>query len=152
MSIIEKLNEEKEQNRLLEKQMAGMHTEFIKKKRERFDFADVTHWIALNQKEEDFLILCDKFTKWHNATKAEDPRRVELIDLLQTVWRLQSYCVNIETIIQASVAEYVTSEKRNLELVSQKNRMELEYQLKERNYKKKIDELEKQIEWLNNNS
>lgn len=152
MITMQDLNKEKEQNKVLEKQLAGLHIEFIRKKRERFDFADTAHWIALSKKEEDFLMLCDKFTKWHNATKAEDPRRVELLDLLQSVWRLQSYCVNIETVIQASVAEYVTTEKRNIELASDKRKKELEYQLMENKYQKKIDELEKQIEWLNNNS
>lgn len=149
---IEDLNKEREENRLLEQQQIGLFTKFVRQKRERFDFADTTHWIALNKKEEDFLILCDTFTKWHNAINLEDKRRNELLDLIQTVWRLQSYCINIETIIQSSVAEYVTSEKRNLELVTENRRKELEFILTEKKYLSKIEELGKEIEFITKKS
>lgn len=149
---IESLNKDRESSRLLEKQQEGLLIKFIKQKRERFDFADTLHWIALNKKEEDFLVLCDTFTKWHNGIDVGDKRRNELLELLQTVWRLQAYCVNIETVIQSSVAEYSSSEKRNLELVSENRKKELEFKLLENKYLNKIKQLEAEIEFTSKNS
>lgn len=145
------IQQQKEENNFIESQQKKLVMGFIKQQRERFDFADTMHWIALTKKEEDFLVLCDSFTKWILQLKANDKRKEELTELLQSVWRLQSYCVNIETIIQTSVSNYISIEKRNKDLVSEKKTLELKNLQKEKLYQQKIEELEKEIEFISNN-
>jgi len=146
------LQNQKEQNKILEMKQSNLYFEFLKKQRQRFDFADTSHWIALNKKEEDFLILCDTFTKWILALKDGDKRGKELTELLQSVWRLQAYCVNLETITQASVSEYTTTEKRNLQLVSEKRLLELEIiQLKSK-HEQEVKSLKSEIEFTQKTS
>ena len=146
------LQKQKEQNKLLEKKQSVLYFEFLKKQRQRFDFADTSQWIALNKKEEDFLVLCDTFTKWITALKDGDKRRDELTELIQSVWRLQGYCVNLETITQAAVSEYSTTEKRNLQLVSEKRLLELEIQQLKIQHGETVKSLKAEIEYTQKTS
>lgn len=145
------IEEQLEMAKQLELKQANLHLEYIKKKRERFDFADTAQWIALNQKEQDFLFLGDAFTKWATALKDGDKRKDEIILLLQSVWRLQSYCMNLETISQSAVAEYIATEKRNSQLLSEKKKLELEIIQLQNKHQKEKESLEKEIEFLQKN-
>jgi len=146
------IQSQKEKNKILEMKQSNLHFEFLKKQRQRFDFADTSHWIALNKKEEDFLFLCDAFTKWITALKDGDKRRDELTELIQSVWRLQGYCVNLETITQAAVSDYITTEKRNLQLVSEKRLLELEIQQLKIQHEQAIKSLKAEIEFTQKTS
>lgn len=145
------IEEQKEKLNQLEIKQANLHLEYLKKRRSQFDFADTSQWIALNRKEEDLLLLGDAFTRWSSALKDGDTRKDELILLLQSVWRLQAYCTNLETIIQSAVMEYVTKEKRNSELLSEKRRLELEIEKLKKNHQKEKQSLEEEIKFISKN-
>ena len=141
------IEEQKEKLNQLEIKQANLHLEYLKKRRSQFDFADTSQWIALNRKEEDLLLLGDAFTRWSSALKDGDTRKDELILLLQSVWRLQAYCTNLETITQSAVMEYVTKEKRNSELLSEK----LEIEKLKKKHQKEKQSLEEEIKFISKN-
>ena len=97
------------------------------------------------------MLLGDAFTRWSSALKDGDKRKDELILLLQSVWRLQAYCTNLETITQSAVMEYVTKEKRNSELLSEKRRLELEIEMLKKNHQKEKQSLEEEIKFISKN-
>ena len=137
---------QRENQKLIEQNQAKMHIKFLKQQRQQFDFADTHQWIAFAKKEEDFLFLCEAFTKWISGIKDGDKRKDELTVLLQGLWRLQSYCGNLETICQDAVAQYTMTEKRNLELVGEKRKVELEMRMQKISYESRILALEENIE------
>lgn len=145
---LKELNEKKESNKLLEISQSKLMFDFLKKKHKRFEFADISQRLAFEKKGEDFLFLGEALTRWHNNSKKEEQQK-ELLGLVQSLWRIDAYCQNIEIIVQQSVAEYVTVEKRNSELVSEKRFLELQIiQLKSK-YEIEIKSLKSEIEFLN---
>lgn len=144
-----KIQEEQEKNRQLEIKQNSVLVAFLKKKRERLDYADTAQWIAQNQNETDLLLLADSFTEWIGKLKSDDKRKKEFESLLYGIWRISSYCVNLETTCKSAVSMYVTTEKRNNELVSEKRTLEYKLSILNKELEDEIKRLKKEIEFIN---
>ena len=140
------LQEQKEANKNLEMAQSKMMFQFLKQKHERFEFADISQKLACDKKGEDLLFLGHALTKWHNKS-TKDEQKKELLGLVQCLWRVDIYCQNIETVVQQAVSEHVTTERRNIELVREKRKLEIEIIQLNSKYGKEISELKKTIEF-----
>lgn len=134
-----------------EKSQAKWHTEYLKQQRKYFEYADTTQYLLEQQKEDDLLLLQDAFVGWLGKLKSEDPRSKEFNLLLRSIWRIQSYCGNLETICRASVVRLVQSEKTVERLESEKRLLELEMKQMTAKYQSEKNSFEKQIEFLTKN-
>lgn len=134
-----------------ELRLANYHLEYLKNQRKYFEYADTSQFLLEQQKDNDLLLLQDAFTNWIQKIKKGDTRASELTLLLQSIWRLQSYCGNLETICRASVSSIVDSNKKIERLESEKRILEL--QIIQINSKHEIakNKLEKEIEFTAKN-
>ena len=131
---------------------AKWHTEYLKQQRKYFEYADSAQYLLESQKEDDLLLLQEAFVSWIGKIKSEDPRKKEFNLLLRSIWRIQSYCGNLETICRAAVVKLVQSEKNILRLESEKRLLELESKQLKAKHEIEKNRLEKEIEFLTKNS
>jgi hypothetical protein len=143
------LQKEREKQNLVENKQNDLLVKFLKQNRDRFDYADTSQWIAQEQNETDLLLVCDSITNWCEKAKNETQKK-ELYLLLQSLWRTSSYCVNLETTCKSSVSKYITTEKRNDELVKEKRIIEIELIQTKEKLNAEIEKLKKEIEFINN--
>ncbi len=143
------LNEKREFNKIIEKAQAKLFYDYTKKNRDYFEFAHIQQSISYEKNVEDTLILSNTISEWILKLKPDDKRKKELEDLLQSVWRVMAYCQNIETVIKECVSRYIVSEKRNTELASENLTLRLKLEQLEKSSKKEIDDLKKEIEFIN---
>lgn len=141
------LEKQREEKRVLEQSQARLHFEFAKRERERFDFADTSQWLAFDKKEEDFAILLDKFIGWIEVMKDGDNRKTELTEMVKSIFRLQGYCSNLETITQTAVSKYSSFEKQIKESKSEKRLLELELIQMKAKHDSEIKSLKSEIEF-----
>jgi predicted transcriptional regulator with HTH domain len=135
-----------------EKTQAKWHLEYVKQQRKYFEYSDASQYLLEQKKDEDLLLIQDSFVNWMDKIKKDDPRKKELTLLLQSVWRIQSYCGTLETVCKSSVSKVVEMNKLIQRLESEKKLLELE--LVQVNAKHKIEKgkLEKEIEFISKNS
>ncbi len=138
----------KEEGKIAEKRESQLLLRYIKQQSDRFEFADISQQLAYEKNLEDTMILNDALTNWASNPKLPKEKQKELNDLLLGLWRIMSYCNNIETTIKFSVSKYVTTEKRNTELVSENKTLELKMQQLELLKNKEIEALKKEVEFL----
>jgi hypothetical protein len=134
-----------------EKTLAKYHLEYLKQQRKYFEYADASQNLLETQKEDDLLLLQDAFMEWLKKVKPEDPRSKEFNLLLRSIWRIQSYCGNLETICRASIVKVVQSEKIIEKLESDKRLLELEMKQMKSKHESEKNSLEKQIEFATKN-
>lgn len=135
-----------------EKSQAKWHLEYIKQQRKYFEYADTAQYLLEQQKEDDLLLLQDAFVGWIGKVKNDDPRGKEFNLLLRSIWRIQSYCGNLETICRAAVVKVVQSEKTISRLESEKKLLELELIQMKSKHEIEKNSLGKEIEFLTKNS
>jgi len=135
-----------------EKSQMKWHTEYLKQQRKYFEYADTAQYLLEQQKEDDLLLLQDAFVGWIGKVKNEDPRGKEFNLLLRSIWRIQSYCGNLETICRAAVVKVVQSEKTIGRLESEKKLLELEIKQMKAKHEIEKNSLGKEIEFLTKNS
>lgn len=143
------LQSQRENEKLIENKQNDLLVKFLKQKRDRFDYADTSQWIAQEQNENDLLLISDSLTNWHSKAKNESQKK-ELYLLLQSIWRNSSYCVNLETICKSAVSKYINVENRNDQLVKEKRIIEIELIQTKDKLNAEIDKLKKEIEFINN--
>lgn len=132
--------------------LAKYHIEQLKQQRKHFEYADTSQYLLEQQKEDDLIILQDAFVGWIGKVKQDDPRGKEFNLLLRSIWRIQSYCGNLETICRAAVVKVVQHEKRIKQLESENRLLKLESDLVISNQKTQIKKLEEEIEFTSKNS
>ena len=135
-----------------EKSQMKWHTEYLKQQRKYFEYADTAQYLLEQQKEDDLLLLQDAFISWIGKVKGDDPRSKEFNLLLRSIWRIQSYCGNLETICRAAVVKLVQSEKTIGRLESEKKILELEMKQMTAKHELEKNSLGKEIEFLTKNS
>lgn len=134
-----------------EQSQAKWHLEYVKQQRKYFEYSDTAQYLLEQKKEDDLLLLQDSFVEWITKLKKEDKRKNDLTQLLQSVWRIQSYCGTLETVCKSSVARVVELNKTIDRLESEKRLLELE--IKQMNIKHELEKnnLGKEIEFLTKN-
>lgn len=134
-----------------EKNLSKLYVDKLRKQRAYFQYADVSQNLLENQKDDDLLFLQEAFIKWINGLKEGDARKDELNLLLKSIWRIQAYCGNLETICKASVVEIVNLNEKIENLESRNRILEIEKIQINNEYQKKIKSLEAEIEFTNKN-
>lgn len=135
-----------------ERTLAKYHLENLKQQRVYFEYADTSQYLLEQQKEDDLLLLQDAFVEWINKVKKEDARHKEFNLLLRSIWRIQSYCGNLETICRAAVVKVVHSDKSIEQLKSENRVLELEIKQLKAKHELEKNNLEKQIEFISKTS
>jgi hypothetical protein len=135
---------EKEQSKLLMK--------FLEQRRERFNNADTHLWMAQNQNQNDLMYISNSFFDWQKGLKPESEKSKVLENMILTMFRIESYCRQTETVSKSSVSEYISERKTNEKLESEIKLLKLQMMQKEAELKSKINLLEKEIEFQNNTS
>jgi len=135
-----------------EKSQAKWHTEYIRQQRKYFDYADTSQYLLEQKKEDDLLLLQDSFVEWITKLKKDDARKKDLTLLLQSIWRIQSYCGTLETVCKSSVVRVVELNKTIERIESEKRLLELEIKQMKAKHELEKNSLEKEIEFISKNS
>lgn len=134
-----------------EKSQAKWHTEYIRQQRKYFDYADTSQYLLEQKKEDDLLLLQDSFVEWITKLKKDDARKKDLTLLLQSIWRIQSYCGTLETVCKSSVVRVVELNKTIERIESEKRLLELQIKQMKSKHELEKNRLEKEIEFLTKN-
>jgi len=143
------LHEKREFQKQIENKQSEILYNFIKKRNDSFEFADISQQMAYDKNSEDLLILNNSISEWIGKLKPNDQRFKQFNDLLFCVWRIMSYCQNLETVSKTSVSHYVMTEKRNSELSNENRILNLKLIELEKKKNEEIDKLKKEIEFIN---
>lgn len=135
-----------------EKKLSKLYVDKLRKQRAYFQYADASQNLLENQKDDDLLFLQEAFIKWINGLKEGDARKAELNLLLKSIWRIQAYCGNLETICKASVVELINLEEKISNLESRNKILELEKIQINNEHQIKVKALEAEIEFTTKNS
>jgi hypothetical protein len=137
------LEDMKSESRQKEINQIKLLSKYLENERKNFDYADTAHWILQDKNESDLILISEKLNEWHS--KAKDENKKQFLDLIMTVFRVQSYCTTMETIAKGSVAKYSNEYKRNLQLESELSTLKNELILLKTNYENEIKKLKEQI-------
>ena len=132
-------------------ELSRLFVERIKKQRSYFQYADESQNLLENQKEDDLLFLQEAFINWIKKLLKEDPRFDEINLLLKSVWRLQGYCGNLETICKASVVEIINLRDKIDNLESRNKILEIDKIQITNKFQTEIKKLEQEIEFTTKN-
>lgn len=133
----------------LERAQTALMIKFLKQQRQNFDYADTMQHIAQQQNEDDLLILGDSLVKWITKLKPDDPRKKEFTLLLEGVWRIGSYCGNLQTICKSAVARYIQIDKDFHNASSKLRIANYDFEKERQEYEKTIENLRKEIQFIN---
>jgi len=145
------LQAQREEQKILEKKQVDLMLKIINEQRSRFEFAEVSHHLAFEKNVEDLTVLNDALTEWILKLKPEDKRKKELTNLLQSVWRVMTYCQSLETITKTAVSKYVGLEKRNTQLASERRTLELQIEQLRKEKDAEIESLTNALNFQNEN-
>jgi hypothetical protein len=137
------LEDKKSESRQKEINQIKLLSKYLENERKNFDYADTSHWILQDKNESDLILISEKLNEWHS--KAKDENKKQFLELIITVFRVQSYCTTIETIAKGSVAKYSNEYKRNLQLESELSTTKNELILLKTKYENEIKKLKEQI-------
>lgn len=146
---IEDLRTERASNSFLEKKSNELLLKYLKQERKEYDFADTSQWLAFQKKEEDLIYLTTTVVSWIENLPANSPKIKPLNELLNSMFRIGSYIANLETICQTAVSKYSSYEKSFKSASSEFYKSKLMFEKKEFDYKSKIEQLEKEIKFIN---
>jgi hypothetical protein len=135
-----------------EKKLSKLYVDKLRKQRAYFQYADASQNLLESQKDDDLLFLQEAFIKWINGLKEGDARKAELNLLLKSIWRIQAYCGNLETVCKASVVELINLEDKISNLESRNKILELEKIQINNEHQIKVKALEAEIEFTTKNS
>jgi hypothetical protein len=134
-----------------EMRLANYHLEYLKKQRKHFEYADISQSILEEQNDDDLLVLQDWLTNVHSKLKVADERRNEVLLLIKSLWRIQSYCGGLVTVCKGGNSRLHIMEKRILELESEKKILHLKSIQDKAKHEIEKDKLGKEIEFLTKN-
>lgn len=146
---IESLNKERDSSFFLEKKSNDLLLKLLKQERKSYDFADTSQWLAFQKKEEDLMLISTTIASWIESVPKDSPKVKPLNELLNCLFRLGSYTANLETVCQTAVSKYVSCEKSIKQCASDSYSSKLAFEKRELEYKRKIEQLEKEIEFIN---
>lgn len=141
-------SKEQEEQRKIERYQTKLILERAKKIKENFDYADYAQWIAQDKNLEDLTIVSNAISEWILNPKIAESKKKELTELLQSVWRVMSYCQNLETITKTAVSRYYHAEQQFDKYQSEIRMLKMEKEQLEQSKNKEIESLKKEIEFI----
>lgn len=144
------LNQERKSNQDLELARSKLMSKFLKNQRKSFEYADISMWLLQDKNETDIIFLGEKLDDWKSKAKPESEQLKVLSEMMMTLFRIQSYCFNMETINKASVAELVLERERRKDSESESHRLKLLHLKEISSLKIELENAKKQIEFHEN--
>jgi len=135
-----------------EKSIAKWNFDRLKEARKYFEYADISQNILEQQKDDDLLILQDWFVELSGKLKPDDKRRDEVLLLIKSVWRIQSYCGTLETVCKSSTVLVSNYIKRIEELESELRIVSLKEKQNKSKYDSELSKLKERLEWVEKNN
>ena len=108
---MENLKDQREEYKKKEMQQIYLWSKYLEQQRERFDYADTSQWILDDKFDTDLILLQEKIFEWLKSAKNEAQKKV-LNELVLVCFRTSTYVDQMRTLNKATVAKYVTVEKR----------------------------------------
>jgi hypothetical protein len=133
----------------IERQQTKLHIKYLEQRRKQFDYADTAQWILEDKNQSDLIELGDKLSEW--SSKAKDSNKKQFEELILTLFRVQAYCTNLETLSKQSVAIYIQERKINERLESELRLSKLEFIKETSKLKTELDNVKKELEFINRN-
>lgn len=145
------LNDERKANQDLETARSKLFSKFLDQQRKSFEYADVSMWLLQDKNETDIIYLGQKLDDWKAKAKPESEQLKVLTEMMMTLFRIQSYCFNLETINKQSVAELVKERSRSKFAEDETRKLKLQHLKEISALKIEIQNAKKQIEFHENN-
>lgn len=154
---MESLDNQRKEYSETDKAQLKLIGKFFEQRRERFESADTHLWMSQNQNSNDLLFITNSFFEWQKGLEPTSKKSKVLENMIQTMFRIESYCRQAETVSKASVSEYIEERKVNTRLESDIKtlklkliKMEAEFKTKLEAKNKEIDVKNKEIEFIQN--
>lgn len=113
------LNEQREKRGIDEKRLLSLFASKEKERQQSFDSALIQEFILDYQFDTDALILSTKLTEWHNNKSASKKQKKVIMEMLQSLWRMQTYKETLKIISKGAVSHYVEVKRENNNLRKQ---------------------------------
>lgn len=143
------LEEKRKQQNELEKNQMKLISRYLEQQRKNFEYSDLAYSILETKNETDLIFISEKVNEWHDKAKAENKK--QFLEIILALFRVQSYCVSIQTIAKGSVAELSDEIKRVKELESKLRTLEIEKINIQAKHEQEIKSLKQEIEFITNN-
>jgi hypothetical protein len=144
---MENLKDERQEYKKKEMQQLSLLSKFLQQERERFDYADTSQWIADEKFDTDLILIQDKVFEWLKTAKNDNQKKV-LNEMVLACFRINSYTDQMRTLNKATVAKYVTVEKRLTALHSEMRLALYDKEQEIEKLKKDYETAKKEIEFL----
>ena len=144
---MENLKDERQEYKKKEMQQLSLLSKFLQQERERFDYADTAQWIADEKFDTDLILIQDKVFEWLKTAKNDNQKKV-LNEMVLACFRINSYTDQMRTLNKATVAKYVTVEKRLTALHSEMRLALYDKEQEIEKLKKDYETAKKEIEFL----
>lgn len=144
---MEQLKDQRQESKQKEALQVSLMSKFLEQQRERFDYADTAQWIADNKFDTDLIFIQEKVIDWLKTAKNDNQKKV-LNEMIMGCFRINSYTDQMRTLNKATVARYVTTEKRVTALHSEMRILIYDKDLEIEKLKKEIETAKKEIEFL----
>lgn len=130
-----------------ENQQLSLMSKFMEQQRERFDYADAAQWILDEKFDVDLIFMQEKVLEWLKSAKNENQKKV-LNEMIIVCFRINSYTDQLRVLNKATVAKYVTAEKRINSLSSELRLFGYDKDKEIEQLKKELSNAKKEIEFL----
>lgn len=144
---MESLKDERQEYKKKEMQQLSLLSKFLQQERERFDYSDTAQWIADEKFDTDLILIQDKVFEWLKTAKNDNQKKV-LNEMILACFRINSYTDQMRTLNKATVAKYVTVEKRLTSLHSEMRLALYDKEQEIEKLKKDYETAKKEIEFL----
>lgn len=146
----EQLEKDKEALKSLEIDQVKHWKKIQNQERKLFNEVDLISIIARTKNNDDLQLLMEKITDWVGSAKSDNARKT-YTELLQAVYRIHSYCFNIETTVSQAIVMAKTAEEISNNTTSSFSKEKLQLMLKIKSLEADKKRLENEIEFLNKN-
>jgi len=146
------ISTEKEELKKLQAEQLNLWKRIRGDERKRFNEVDMISVIAKSKNDDDLQFLMEKFSEWVNASKNDSSKNKVYIDLLKCLYRIHSYCFNIETTVSQAVAMAKTAEQISDNTASSLSKEKLLLMSKIKQQEQEIDRLKKELAFINQTS
>ena len=144
------LDKDREERKQIQIEQSKHWKKIQDQERKLFNEVDLISIIARTKNNDDLQLLMEKMTDWVCSAKSDNARKT-YTELLQAVYRIHSYCFNIETTVSQAIVMAKTAEEISNNTTSSFSKEKLQLMLKIKSLEADKKRLENEIEFLNKN-
>lgn len=134
----------------MENSQITLISRYLEQQRKRFEYSDSYHWVLQDKNESDLIFISEKLSEFQSKVKKDGDNYKLFNELILALLRIQSYCVNMETVAKESVAKMVSEFKTNERLNSEIRKNNLINSNEINKLKKELENAKKEIEFQTN--